>query len=321
MTETRSLSEAALATILEPAAADSQHAFQDSDGLISFVNLSSSFVQNNPEFKVGQAVCDKLSNFIATLRAKTFLAIQSGKLPPLPGDPKPKTQWDKAVTHRMFNILTEANGLTNFKITSETYSITQVMTEFSTAFVKLIFDAAFVPEAVITDVTNFLQGVGKSLRFSWDDKTRTYSTTLLGQCHEAVPMDTSGKDYRYFPKVKYYSINVSSHQTEFTTPCSDTKTITFNFQYEYYVTALAQSVLNTETETYKKFNAILDKAQEVSYKDADNNLDTILGGSASNALESPRNEPSVNVFGANLSEYPAVAITPPSTIETILNTR
>ncbi|MEL6575852.1 MAG: hypothetical protein AAFQ81_08165 [Pseudomonadota bacterium] len=308
--------DAMLDLIMSPKAS-SQDAFQDSDGLISFVNLSSSFVHDNPEFPVGQDVCDQISNFVATLREKTFAAMKSGAIKPLPGDAVPTSQWDLSVTHVMFNLLTESGGLTNFRVTSETYSVTQVIQDFSTSFVKLIFDAALVPEAVITDVTSFIQGVGSSLRVSWDDRSRTYQTVLLGQCHEAVPMDSSGKDFRYFPKIKYYHLNISSHQQEFTTPCSKTKKITFNFKYDYYVTGLAQQVLIKDSPLNKSFTGFLSKAQGVNAKDANNTLDSILDGTTSNGISAPGS--TLNAFGVNLAEYPVVEIDNAERVERILN--
>ena len=69
---TNNLLDSILAT-----AKNDQSSFQDKDGLISFVNLSSSFVQNNEEFKIGQTTCDKVSNFIATLRAFTAIPLHA----------------------------------------------------------------------------------------------------------------------------------------------------------------------------------------------------------------------------------------------------
>ncbi|SDI55935.1 hypothetical protein SAMN04487926_11949 [Paraburkholderia steynii] len=299
-----------------------QSAFQDSDGLIGFVNLSSSFVTDNPEFKVGRDVCDKVSNFFSTLRIKVFGALLKDPSKVLPGDKPPKSQWDLSVTHYMQYMLTQAGGLTNYKITTETYSVTQIVAEFSTAFLKLIFDAAVVPEAVIVDVTNFIQGVGGSLRASWDDRSRNFETALLGQCHEAVQTDSSGKTTVYFPKIKYYHIKVDSSQQEFTSPCSSVKKITFNFKYEYYVTALKHTILDPTSKDYKDFVAFLDRAQGISYKQANNNLDQILedtvstpgGHTAAFALLSGQ-----DLFGVNLEEYPRTVRTPPSIIETVLN--
>ncbi|WP_111707756.1 hypothetical protein [Lutibacter citreus] len=303
---------------------NSQSNFQDKDGLISFVNLSSSFVKDNKEFELGQQTCDKISNFIATLRTKVFDKLSSGALKPVGGDPKPKTQWDKAVTHYMFYLLTEMGGLTNFSITSETYSVTQFVMDFNTAFVKILFDAAVVPEAIIGDISSFIGGVGESLRFSWDDKKRTYNNVLLGQCHEAVPMDSTG-DYRYFPKIKYYHIVIDSSQQEFTTPCTDTKKVTFNFKYEYYVTGLNSDLFDKKSQLYKDFNAFLDKAQQTNAKDANNKLDQILDGTVSDGLNAKPSvlgaiiDPDVNVFGVDLNQYPKVKIQPESAIQSILN--
>ena len=303
------------------------NAFQDSDGLISFVNLSTSFVQDSREFTVGQRVCDKISNFFSTLRIKIFASMQSGKIKPLSGDQKPTTQWDPAVTHYIQYLLAQAGGLTNFHIVTETYSYTQVMSEFSTAFVKLLFDAAVVPELVITDITNFLQGVGDSLRASWDNRSRTYQTILLAQCHEAVPEDASGKDFRYFPKIKYYYINIDSSQTEFSTPCSRTESITFNFTYEYYVTGLAADVLDEDTKLYGQFvTNFLDLAQATNYKDAKNNLNSILDGTTSggSGLGTDDRAGDTNVYGVAFSEYPLVKVGRESAnarLEDLLNQR
>ena len=304
-----------LARLLDPEPA--ANSFQDADGLISFVNLASGFVTSNPEFKTGQNVCDKVSNFFSTLRIKVFSAMSAGKLQPLAGDPKPGSQWDPAVTHYMQYLLAQAGGLTNFKIVTETYSYTQYIAEFSTAFVKLLFDAATVPELVITDVTNFLQGVGDSLRASWDDRSRTYQTAILAQCHEAVQEDESGKDFRYFPKIKYYYINIASQQQEFSSPCSKFEKITFNFTYEYYVTGLASDVLDPTTALYAKFvTGFLDKAQAVNYKNASNSLDSILDGTASDTTPSSDTSTPhlgkvrIGDFGVNLKMYPRVEVGP-----------
>jgi hypothetical protein len=153
-----------------------QKAFQDSDGLISFVNLSSSFVQSNPEFTIGQDICDKVANFFATMRIKVFGYLKNHTAMVLPGDQPPTTQWDSSVTHYMMHLLALAGGFADFKVTSETYSITQVIAEFNTAIIKMMFDAVTVPEAILGDVLTFVQGVGSSLRASWDDRSRNYQT-------------------------------------------------------------------------------------------------------------------------------------------------
>jgi len=304
---------------------DDQSAFQDSDGLISFVNLSSSFVTSNPEFTTGRGVCDKVSNFFATLRIKVFQFLKANPSKVLPGDIAPTSQWSASVTHYMQFLLAQAGGLTNYRVTTETYSVTQVITEFNTAFLKLVFDAVVVPEAVIADVTAFIQGVGNSLRASWDDRERNYETAILAQCHEAVPTDSSGSTTVYFPKIKYYYLSVDSSQQAFTSPCSSVEKITFNFKYEYYVTGLKASILDPNSEDYANFVAFLDKAQGISYQQANNNLDAVLEGTTSPGSSSA---PAADVqldagqmLGVNLLEYPRTVGKPPRTIETLLNTR
>ncbi|XYK81877.1 MAG: hypothetical protein ROO70_06610 [Labrenzia sp.] len=300
-----------------------QKAFTDSDGLISFVNLSSSFVTDNPEFAVGRSVCDKISNFYATLRVRIFGAMKNGTITPLAGDKAPQTKWDPAVTHYIQYLLAMAGGLTNYKVINETYSETQVITEFNTAFLKLLFDAAVVPEAIITDVGNFVQSVGKTLRASWDDKKRAYSTALLGQCHEAVQVATGSNTTVYFPKVKYYRIAIESHQQEFTSPCSDVKKITFNFKYTYYVTGLKASILDATTSDHQKFVEFLNKQQEISYKEADNKLDQILEGTTSEAPSGQKLKGGVleemNAFGVDLTSYPVTLEQRHPMIEDVLN--
>ena len=164
---------------------------------------------------------------------------------------------------------------------------------------------------------NFLQGVGDSLRASWDDRSRTYQTAILAQCHEAVQEDETGNDFRYFPKIKYYYINIASQQQEFSSPCSKFEKITFNFTYEYYVTGLASDVLDPTTALYANFvTGFLDKAQAVNYKDASNSLDSILDNTASDT--SPSSDTTgpqlgiskvrLNDFGVNLKMYPRVDV-------------
>lgn len=273
--------------------------FQDSDGLISFVNLSTNLVTKNPEYLTGVDVFDKTANFFSSLRIKVYASMVDGKIHPLKGDPAPKTQWDPAVTHYMQNLLQQTGGLTNFSITTESYSDTQVIAEFSTDFLKLLFDAATVPTAIISGVTSFISSVGTSLRASWDDRTRDYSIVVLGQCHEAVQQSGVGDPvYRYFPKLKYYYLSVSSSQTEFTTSCSTTQKITFSFNYEYYVTSVAAAVLDHGSDPNKKFVGFLDKAQAANYKDAENRLDTILNDTTSSAPTS------MNTFNVDITTYP-----------------
>lgn len=217
----------------------------------------------------------------------------------LPGDKKPETKWDQAVNHYMEHLLTLAGGLTNYKTTTETYSFTQTIGEFNTELIKLVFDAASCPEAILDDVLKFVQGVGKTLRSHWETKSKNYQTALLGQCHEAVQISSTGEETIYYPKIKYYFISVDSSQTAFTSNCAKVETVTFNFQYEYYVTGLKASVLDKTSSDYKKFVQFLDKAQQVSYEEADNLLDGILDVTS-------ESEGLFQVLGANLAQYPKV---------------
>lgn len=295
--------------LLRVAGDSDQKAFSDSDGLVSFVNLSSSFVTGNKAFLTGRNVCDKVSSFFATLRQNVYAAQLRDAKYILEGDSKPKDQWDLPVTHKMQKMLIDAGGLSSFKITTETVSTTQVLAEFSSDFVKLIFDVALVPASIIEGVVGFIQGVGETLRTSWDDRSRSFTTTLLGQCHEAVPVDSTGQATVYIPKIKYFHIAVTSEQTAFTTPCSKISKITFNFQFENYVTALKASVLDEASDDYKSFVAYLDKAQRVNYRDAENNLDAILSGSTSTGASSvttPHLLEEMSELGIAASEYPQV---------------
>ena len=285
--------------LAQPQAVLATPTFQDSDGLISFVNLSSDLVNHSPEYKTGTAVFDKIANFFSSLRIKVFNAMHSGAVAPLQGDPKPETQWDPAVTHYMQFLLQESGGLTDYSITTETYIETQVVAEFSTSFIRLLFDVATVPSAIISGVTAFISSVGKSLRASWDNKSRSYEVALLGQCHEAVQENSEGAPvYRYFPKLKYYHISVTSQQSEFTSDCATVRKITFNFKYEYYVTAVSAAVLDAKSDDNKRFTAFLDRAQEANYKDAQNRLDAILNGATSTGPAM------LNEFDVDLRRYP-----------------
>lgn len=62
--------------------------------------------------------------------------------------------------------------------------------------------------------------------------------------------------------MKFPAGAVSSSQQEFTSPCASAKKITFNFQYESYVTAIAAAVLNTSDPhpLYTKFYQYLSRA-------------------------------------------------------------
>ncbi|MBM3116210.1 hypothetical protein [Jeongeupia naejangsanensis] len=296
-----------------------QKAFEDSDGLVSFVNLSSSFVTGNPQFLTGRNVCDKIASYFATIRQNVYAAQLKDPKFILPGDPKPKNQWDLPVTNKMQKLLVDAGGLSSFKITTETFTNTQVLAEFSTDFIKLIFDAAVVPSGVIESVAKFMQGVGNTLRSSWDQKERSFSTTLLGQCHEAVPIDSTGGTTVYVPKVKFFHIDVTSEQTAFTTSCSKVEKISFNFKYESYVAALKNSVLDPASKDYINFTAFLDRAQRINYADATNNLDAILADSVSGggktATERQGLLSDINELGIDLTAYPRLVLRVPRPIE------
>jgi hypothetical protein len=293
-----------------------QSAFSDSDGLISFVNFESSFVQDNAELPVGRSICDKIANFYSTLRPKVFLAMQRGAINPPPGDPAPATLWDSAVTHYMQFLLQETGGLTNYSITTQSYTVSQFIQDFSTSFVKILFDAVVVPSRIIEDVTNFLQAAGDSLRVSWDDRSRSFQYSLLAQCHEAVRVAATGSRFVYFPKVKFVSIRIDSRQRVFTTPCSRTEVLEFDFEYEYYVTALSAAVLDESSSDNKRMVRFLDKAQGINYEDADNKLDAILDSTSDNGA-------GLAAFGGSLevdlTNYPRAALSPPRMIQTFLN--
>ncbi|WP_434442730.1 hypothetical protein [Lentzea sp. E54] len=280
---------------------DPPSTFDDSDGLISFVNLSSDLVTKSPEYHTGTDVFDKTANFIASMRSTVFAAMRKGTVKPLPPDPVPTTKWDPAVTHYLQDMLEKTGGLTGYSITNESYSDTQLIAEFSTDFLKLLFDAATVPSSIISGVTSFITGVGTSLRASWDDRSRNYSVAVLSQCHEAVQQSGAGDSaYRYFPKLKYYYLSVSSSQSEFTTTCSTAQKITFEFTYERWVTAVAAAVLDFGSDANKKYIGYLDRAQAANYKDAENRLDQLLSGTVSSGGPS----------SVDVTAYPAAAVAP-----------
>ena len=268
-------------------AASDQGSFQDSDGLMSFVNMSSSLVTNDPQYKTGRDICGKIMNFVSTLRKNVFAYISKDRSKVLPGDAVPTTQWDPAVTHYMQFLLEQTGGLSNFKMFNKTYSSTQAIAEFSTDFTKLIFDAETVPQAIIPGVTQFIQGVGQSLRASWDDRSGHFSIAVLGQLHEAFPVDTAGSSLVYLPKIKYYHVSVDSSQQAFTSSCAGAEKLSFNFNYEYDVFELNYRILDRTSDEYKFLVKFLDKAQLVSYKEASNNLESILEGTVSNPPQRP----------------------------------
>ena len=129
-------------------------------------------------------------------------------------------------------------------------------------------------------------------------------TCLVGICHEAVQTDSSGTNFVYFPKIKYYYISIDTTQAEFTSPCVNVKNLTFNLKYDYYVTSLKASVLDPTSDDYKNFVAFLDKAQDIQYKAADNTLDAVLGVTSG----TPANVGGANAFGASFADYPKVTV-------------
>ncbi|MFT3980865.1 MAG: hypothetical protein QM687_10380 [Ferruginibacter sp.] len=299
-----------LSTALSAKTADDSNAYQDSDGLVSFVNLQSSFVTSNPQFATGREVCDKVASFFASMRLKVFAYLKANPSQVLPGDVSPvTTQWDASVTHFMQNMLTNAGGFSAFKMEQETYSETQTTIEFSTAIIEMVFDAIAMPENLVQSATKFIQGVGSTLRISWDFKTRSYQVTMVGICHEAVQTDNSGNTYVYVPKIKYYNFTIETSQKQFESPCVDVQQIDFTFKYDYYVAALKASVLDPTSSDYKNFVAFLDQAGGNSYKDAQNSMAAVLNNTASAA---PASAKGINVLDVDLSEYPQVQAAQPA---------
>ncbi len=303
------LSTASPSTGKASTADDTPGTFQDSDGLVSFVNLSTSFVTKDPKFATGRQVADMVANFFASMRGRVFSYLQANPAKVLPGDTVPATQWDPSVTHFMQNLMVQAGGFSAFQITQETYSETQTTVDFSMDMIKMIFDAMVLPENLVADATKFIQGVGNSLRISWDDRSKSYRTCLVGLCHEAVQTDSSGTNFIYFPKIKYYYISVDSSQQEFTSPCVNVDKVTFNFNYDYYVTAIKASVLDNTTDDYKNFVAFLQKAQNVSFKTASNSLEDVLDSTSSS---SPASAKGAIDFGVDLNEYPKISVEAPA---------
>ncbi|ADL52839.1 hypothetical protein [Clostridium cellulovorans] len=285
---------------------NTQSNFQDSDGLISFLNLSSSFINNCNQYKVGRQLCDNVCSFYATLRNKTYRYLTKNPAKVLPGDAYPSTQWDRSVTHYMEEMLVDAGGFSGFKITSETYSNTQNIKSFSVDVFKQIFDAAEIPNSITNDATKFIQGVGQTLKNCWDQTSKNYQLALMAQCHEGVPIDES--NFIYIPKVKYYYISINTSQTEFTSDCSKVRQLTFNFNFETYVSMLKASVLEEKNQDYLKFKAFLDKAQQVQYTECNNNLDEILNDTASETSGTSTTSELFKTLNTKLEEYPVCKI-------------
>ena len=112
--------------------------------------------------------------------------------------------------------------------------------------------------------------------------------------------------------------------------------VTFNFTYHYYVTGLAHSVFDKESQVYQDLMDTLNAAQAKNYKESRTLLDTILHETSSTENTSDMHktdENQVNIYGVNLNDYPRTKKQPkkPSPlpddkksseepIETILNT-
>jgi len=322
--EFNSMSAVDLLETVQNSSSGDQKKFTDEDGLISFVNLTSSFVKNAPEFKTGQRVLDKVSNFFATLRDKCYSAlIKNPALIPA-GDRAPKDRWSPAVTHLMKIMLEKTGALTNYKVNNTHFSHTMTLANFSGEFIKTLFDVAVVPPSIILKASEFITNVGNSLRTQWDKTEKNYTVGVLSQCHEAVPLDDIGKDYYYFPKIKYLYLDISSKQTEFTSSCVDVKNITFNFNYEYYVTALIHDILDENSTMYKMLTAFLDKAQGISYKEAENILDEVLEKASDKpktflSTDGKTKISEIEALGVDITKYPRLETTPPLPIENILN--
>jgi hypothetical protein len=251
---------------------------------------------------VGSAVGDKILNFYATLRGNVYGFLQHNPSKLLPGDTPPNTKWDPAVTHYLHFVLHATPGFAHSITTRQTYGQTVLLSEFSAAFVQNAFDTRAVSAAEANELTKFMEGVGASLRVNWDDKSRSFGAAVMALCHEAVQVDGSGNNLVYFPKIKYYYVAANASQPAFTSGCRRTERIAFNFEYEYYATALGASVLDVTSADYKSFVALLDKAQNTSYKDAMNTVEVVLGQTAS----TPEG---ANSFGVNYADYPRVNLT------------
>ncbi|WP_289997870.1 hypothetical protein [Photorhabdus laumondii] len=276
--EAEKLLDELLSVYYSSSSSDKENVFEDSDGLIRFVGLSSQKIIDTQEYKIGRDICDKISNFYCTLRDNTYAFLLKNPSQLLPNDHLPKEKWSPSVTNYMNSLLQKAGGFTNFKHIDTNYSHEQYLHEFSSEFIKILFDSISIPHAIIEAVTGFLKQVGNKLRASWDDKSKSYSIIILAQCHESI--DVNGKII-YYPKVKYYYVTVGTEQKELKTACSDSKKIKFNFRYSEFVTGINQSLLHNDKN--KDFINFLNKAQKISYKQASNSLNAILDVNSENS--------------------------------------
>lgn len=266
--------------------APAQPTFSDGDGLVSFTNLQSSFITGSPQFKTGDILCSKVAKFFAGMRIRIFGYLQKNPSAVLPGDVAPATQWDPAVTNLMQNLITGSGGFGAFMLKQENYSQTRTVVDFSMDMIKMIFDAVALPENLATDAAKFIQGVGDSLRISWDAESKDYKICTVGICHEAVQTDASGNNYYYVPKVKHYYLSIKTSQKQFKSPCVNVETLEFDFVIDSYVAALNPAVLDPTTPDYAKFVAFLDKAFLQDYENVSNTMDAILQNTASTTDQS-----------------------------------
>lgn len=285
-----------------------QPTFSDGDGLVSFTNLKSSFITGSPEFKTGDILCSKVAKFFAGMRIRIFGYLQKNPGAVLPGDVAPVTQWDPSVTNLMQNLITGSGGFGAFMLKQETYSQTRTVVDFSMDMIKMIFDAVALPENLATDAAKFIQGVGNSLRISWDNQSKDYKVCTVSICHEAVQTDASGTNYYYVPKVKHYYLSIKSSQQEFQSPCVKVENLTFNFEIDSYVAALNPAVLDPTTTDYAKFVAFLDKAALQDYENVSNTMDSILQNTASTTTQS--NSGATLIAGQEIDHtlYPKVQV-------------
>lgn len=246
----------------------SKSPFQDDGGLIAFTNLSSTLSLSAPAFAIGQSVCDQVCNFFATIRSSIFTFLVQNPNEVLPGDKVPVDQWDFAVTHYMEYLLDSSGGVSGSGLTDVVFSEKQDVEKFSDGFVELMMDTSTAPLSISNDVTKFIQDLGGSIRTQWSNKGNTFNIIVMGQCHEAISATNSPGQVFYVPKIKCYSISADASQKCFTSICSPSKSVSFDFRYECYTTILKDSVLDPASQDHKDFLDFLGRAQEVKYTNA-----------------------------------------------------
>lgn len=249
--------------------------FEDSDGLITFVNMQSSFITSDPEYKVGKKLCDKITNFYVAFRPAMFEALNSGQILPLSGDKMPTDQWSISVSNQLTQIIYDTGALGSFKQETENYSETQNITEFSTDTFKIMLSALTLPGDLTGSLVKFMEGIGKTLSKTWSKKSKDYSTALQGQMHEAIPVSQKKDFYVYAPKIQYIYVGMNSSQEEFRNGCQDKKEVSFDFKYNRMVALLTSEALDENSEVYKDLIDTLDAARHVSLESAKNKIDIL----------------------------------------------